>query len=338
MENVKISVLVAVYNAKPYLHQCLDSLLHQSLMEIQVICVDDASTDGSWGILRQYQRQDSRIEVLRQERNMGQAKARNLALQRAKGCYTCFLDSDDFLSEDALERVVECFERNSEVDAVLFRCRYYYEDGSSIGYRMQPFDSISGKEAFERSLDWQIHGVYAIRTYIHRRIPYDDSLHAYSDDNTTRLHFLACRKVATSLGVYYYRQHDQSVTHQVSPRRFDYLLANERMRYILQEQQVERRLVDCYENHRWLNLIGLTLFAYSHRSSLSLADWTYAMEIIKREWWSMDCRALYARNHYKLGYLAFRTRFIPRHVGWKLFLWQEWLYYLVRKLRGSLPE
>lgn len=68
---VKVSVLVAVYNAEAYLRECLDSLVGQTLREIQVICVDDASTDGSWGILQEYAQKDRRIEIVHLEENGG---------------------------------------------------------------------------------------------------------------------------------------------------------------------------------------------------------------------------------------------------------------------------
>lgn len=93
----KITVLVAVYNAEKYLRDCLDSLVGQTLKEIQVLCVDDASTDHSWSILQEYANLDKRIEIIHLDKNGGQANARNIALKLAKGLYTCFLDSDDWL-------------------------------------------------------------------------------------------------------------------------------------------------------------------------------------------------------------------------------------------------
>ena len=80
----KVSVLVAVYNAEPFLSKCLDSLVNQTLKDIQIICVDDASIDGSLALLRDYAARDSRIEVITLQANQGQAHARNVALQQMK--------------------------------------------------------------------------------------------------------------------------------------------------------------------------------------------------------------------------------------------------------------
>ena len=94
-----VSVVVPVYNAEPYLRECLDSLLGQTLKEIEIIAVDDGSTDGSASVLQAYAQKDSRISVLTQG-NSGQSAARNSALETAKGAYVQFLDADDWLDPD----------------------------------------------------------------------------------------------------------------------------------------------------------------------------------------------------------------------------------------------
>lgn len=335
---VKISVLVAVYNAEKYLSQCLDSLLGQSLRDIQVICCDDASTDDSWQILQSYASRDYRVEIIHLDENGGPAKARNLALEGAKGEYVCFLDSDDWLGMDALEQVVGCFERHPDVDSVLFKCMFVFQDRKTMPndeyrmeeYPMKSFQFLSGEQAFEMSLTWKIHGIYAVRTEIHRRFPYDESAHSYSDDNTTRLHYLASRKVGCCDGVYYYRQREDSVTHQVSIRRFDYLLANLNMKRCLLEMGVRERLIDVYENERWLNVIELYLFAKKHKADFSAKEYAYVLELIRKAWKSIESGRLFARNHYKLGYVAFHS--LPSKLGWKLFLMEENLYYILRRI------
>ncbi len=97
----KISVIIPVYNAEKYLRQCLDSVINQTLQNIEIICVDDGSTDCSSEILLEYSKKDVRINVLTQE-NHGQSAARNNALSVAAGEYVAFLDSDDFYVENAL--------------------------------------------------------------------------------------------------------------------------------------------------------------------------------------------------------------------------------------------
>jgi len=136
----KISILVAVYNTAVYLPQCLDSLLSQTLKDIEVLCVDDASTDKSLEILHQYAEKDERVRVFALKENRGQAHARNVGLSHATGDYIGFVDSDDWLSRDALEKVCESF--RDDVDSVLFRVLYAYPDGRMRDYEMSPFTTM----------------------------------------------------------------------------------------------------------------------------------------------------------------------------------------------------
>ena len=99
---IKVSVIVPVYNAEKYLNKCVDSILNQSLKDIEVILVDDGSTDGSLEVLRNYEKQDRRVKVLTQQ-NRFAGVARNNGLNVADGEYVIFWDSDDYFAENALE-------------------------------------------------------------------------------------------------------------------------------------------------------------------------------------------------------------------------------------------
>ena len=323
-----VTVLIAVYNAERYLHACLDSLRQQTLGDFQAICVDDASTDGSLQMLRSYAERDSRFEVISLPENVGQARARNIALERARGEYTCFLDSDDWLSPDALQSAVDAFRANEALDCVLFDVAFTDELGSETGrYQMDKFDRMKGSDAFEASLTWKIHGVYMTRTSIYKRFPYDDSSRSYSDDNTTRLHYLTSREVGCCEGVYFYRQHAGSTTHQVSVRRFDYLRANKSMKEQLVEMGVEERLIDVYENVRWLNVIDLYMFYFNNRRALGKEDAARGLNEIKRAWSDIEVNRLTFRNRFKFGYC-------PIRFSWMLFRCQEELYFTLRSIKN----
>ena len=321
----KVTVLTSVYNAEAYLRPCLDSLLRQTLHDFQAICVDDGSTDSTLRILNEYAARDARIEVIHLDRNGGQANARNVALEHATGQYVCMLDSDDWFSDDALMSAYHVFQEHPDTDCVLFQVREMYADGSHRDYPMPPFQSLTGKEAFEESLTWRIHGLYMVREEIHRRFPYDDSALSYSDDNTTRVHYLHSRVVRQCTGVYYYRQHDASVTHRVSVRRFDYLRANESMRRQMQSAHMSERLMDVYENVRWLNLVDVYMFFHHNRSQLTPEERSYGLSEMRRVWQSIETRRLTLRNRLKFGYM-------PLHPFWFLFRCQEELYFSLRRV------
>ena len=102
MENMpKVSVIIPIYNAAEFLGECLDSVLAQTLTDIEVICVNDGSPDNSLEILREYEKKDSRIKIIDQK-NQGAGAARNHGMSVARGEYLSFLDSDDFFDRDML--------------------------------------------------------------------------------------------------------------------------------------------------------------------------------------------------------------------------------------------
>lgn len=113
MEYVKkISIVMPVYNCEAYLKESVESVLHQSLQEWELLCVDDGSNDGSLAILREFQTIDSRIQIYTQS-NQGAGVARNLAMKHTRGEYIAFLDADDFFfDEDALENMYDVCEKN----------------------------------------------------------------------------------------------------------------------------------------------------------------------------------------------------------------------------------
>lgn len=113
--DIKVSVIIPIFNAEMYLTQCLDSVIGQSLKEIEIICVDDGSTDKTGIILQKYSQIDSRITVFHQE-NKYAGCARNLGLEHSSGKYVIFWDADDFFDSDALKKLYEkCEEDQADI-------------------------------------------------------------------------------------------------------------------------------------------------------------------------------------------------------------------------------
>ncbi len=119
-----VTVVMPVYNAMPYLARALDTLLDQNLGELELICIDDASEDGSYMLLEEYASHDPRIRIIRQE-HVGAATARNLGLAHASGKYLYFADADDWFAPTMLERVVRRAEE-TQAEIVLFNAVIYY--------------------------------------------------------------------------------------------------------------------------------------------------------------------------------------------------------------------
>lgn len=127
--DIKVSIIVPVYNTEKYIDECLNSLENQTLKEIEIICVNDGSKDGSLGILNAHAAKDSRIKVINQE-NAGVAAARNKGLDEARGDYVAFVDSDDIITPWAYEKLynsaVKC-----GVDVVASNLTRF-EDGTEV--------------------------------------------------------------------------------------------------------------------------------------------------------------------------------------------------------------
>ena len=104
--NEKISVIVPVYNVKLYLHKCVDSILNQTYQNIEVLLIDDGSTDGSSDICDSYTEKDSRIKVVH-KKNGGLSSARNTGLDMATGEYILFVDSDDYIDIEMIRRLYD---------------------------------------------------------------------------------------------------------------------------------------------------------------------------------------------------------------------------------------
>lgn len=112
---IKVSVIIPVYNVELYLRECLDSVINQTLKEIEIICVDDGSTDKSYEILQEYAKKDNRIKIL-QQKNAGAGIARNMGMQIAQGKYLSIIDSDDFFELNMLEKVYwKCEQHNADI-------------------------------------------------------------------------------------------------------------------------------------------------------------------------------------------------------------------------------
>lgn len=122
----KVSVIIPVYNVEKYLRQCLDSVVNQTLRDIEIICVDDGSTDSSLSLLQKYASGDNRIKILQQE-NSGAGIARNKGLAMASGKYILFLDSDDFFELDLCENLFYQAEK-TEADIILYDADCYEQE------------------------------------------------------------------------------------------------------------------------------------------------------------------------------------------------------------------
>lgn len=276
----KITVLIAIYNAEAYLRKCLDSLRTQSLQDFQALCIDDCSTDSSASIIEEYAAKDKRFIHMKTEVNSGPAVARNLGIEAADGEYITMLDSDDWYATDTLERAYEALKSGDDIDCAVLRL-VLHEDSTGVETEFKnevESDAMTGSEAFKLSLDWKIHGLYVVRTSIQKLYPYDTTCRLYSDDNTTRIHYLHSRRIVFCDGTYYYRKHACSQSNTCSIRRFDFLQALLSLKRQLTAEAGSGNLpdrdstLDKLETHRWRNLVACYTYFLQNRKSFTVEE------------------------------------------------------------------
>ena len=144
-----VSIVVPVYNSAAWLRRCLDSICSQTYCNLEILCVNDGSTDDSMDILDEYAARDSRIKVIHQE-NAGLSAARNTALAHATGAWVAGVDSDDYVAPDVIERAVSCI--TDEVDVVFFGVQMVGEHGGLVPDSSGYFCLATGLMPFTESL------------------------------------------------------------------------------------------------------------------------------------------------------------------------------------------
>lgn len=145
-----ISIIVPVYNVEKYLSQCLDSLMNQTYRDLEIICVNDGSTDESLAILEQYAAKDERLRIITQD-NQGVSCARNMGMQEAKGDWIMFVDSDDWIETDCCQMVLDV---TQDTELVLFPYVREYRNSSApkrfLGNEEIEFDETNIHQLYER--------------------------------------------------------------------------------------------------------------------------------------------------------------------------------------------
>ena len=145
-----ISVIVPVYNVAPYLRQCVDSILSQSYTNLEVLLVDDGSTDESGAICEEYAQQDSRVKVIHKS-NGGLSSARNVGLSLASGEWISFVDSDDWLDTNIYQKCIDELECYPDLDLVCFFINYAYLEKGTNSYRLEPWKEAQDSFVIDNS-------------------------------------------------------------------------------------------------------------------------------------------------------------------------------------------
>ena len=223
MNTPLLTVIIPVYNTDSYLRRCLDSVCSQTYTNLDIICVDDGSTDDSSNILRKYAAKDSRITLITQN-NLGQGVARNAALRIARGEWITGVDSDDYISPDMYEKlltytrddvdIISC-ECESVGNGLVRDCAYHHPTFSGM-QRVCPA-LIQKTNCYFVTKLWRKSFVMALGGKFAEGIRYEDAFFYFTIAPYARgIYYLKER-------LYYYWQRDESTMHDISERGAEHL-------------------------------------------------------------------------------------------------------------------
>lgn len=213
----KISVLIPVYNTSKYLERCLNSVINQSLREIEIICINDGSTDNSLEIIEEYQRSDTRIKIINQK-NIGLSGARNSGIKLAQGEYILHIDSDDWIEQDYLKDMYE-LAKKEQADIVISDFYMDY-NGEKIEYIIDQGKSrIINKEQCLKYI-FYLRGYPAVwnklfkrKLYTNNQIEHPININLGEDLGTTpKLIYFSNKIVKLNKAYIHYMQNPTSIT------------------------------------------------------------------------------------------------------------------------------
>lgn len=206
-----VSVLMSVYNGEPYLRLAVESILNQTFTDFEFIMVDDGSTDSTWSVLIEYAPRDSRVVVVRNEKNIGLTRSLNKALALAKGKYIARQDADDLSLSERLEKQVSYLESHSSVGLLGTSYEVISNDGQVLTVeRMPTQNKVLQKKLLNQNCFG--HGSVVIRRVCFDRVGSYRTAFKYAQDYDLWLRIAEHFEVANlSESLYQYRVHLQSI-------------------------------------------------------------------------------------------------------------------------------
>ena len=257
-----VSVIIPIYNVEKYLRACVDSVIGQTYQDLQIILVDDGSTDSSGGICDEYSGKDSRIQVIH-KKNGGLSDARNAGLAVAKGEFVLYLDSDDYLVPMAIEILMEK-QWKTDADIVLGNFYYTFPDHEYPASAWQQIDMLLDNiQAMKALIDGRIE-TFAWGKLIRREILMEHPFpkgKVFEDHFWTHFVFADAQKVALlAQPLVHYRQRSNSISFSFDLKRLDMLEGWINRKEFL-EQRYPSLLELCYKRYaeRYVGIAWLVL-------------------------------------------------------------------------------
>lgn len=207
-----ISIIVPIYNVGRYLEQCLISILEQTYRNLEIILIDDGSTDTSGAICDSYQKNDDRIKVIHQK-NGGLSRARNVGIKLAQGTYLAFVDSDDWIEKDYIEKMYEaCKSKEADICVCNFE-KVWHNKNKSIPIKAKVYDEnvmsiMFGQDCTAMTVAWN----KLYKKELWKEIVFTPGKIHEDESTTYKVFYKAKRIVVINEILYHYRMLETSIT------------------------------------------------------------------------------------------------------------------------------
>ncbi|MBU3191228.1 glycosyltransferase [Clostridium bowmanii] len=289
-KEIKISVIIPVYNTQEYVRKCIESVLLQSLEDIEIIIVDDGSTDNSLSIIKEYAGNDKVILISKE--NEGQGAARNDALDVCSGKYIAFLDSDDYIEKNMFE---DMYLKANKYDLDILICKYRWVDTKGIeiiGDDIEFVESeiIDSDKCIKEFFTSNTIGGFSWNKIFHSRLFKEENIRyptnmKYEDIPTVFDLIINSNRIGfTNNKYYYYVQRPGSTTNDLSVKNMkDHLLAVEMIGDILKKRNLVMRHEGEYQYYFLNNILDYYGFNYSNKDNIQ----GIKFEVIKNEFKSL---------------------------------------------------
>ena len=270
---MKVSVIIPIYNGEKYFADCIQSILDQSFTNIEIIVINDGSTDGSLSLIKSYVQNDSRVVVINQK-NKGVSAARNAGLSKARGDYIMFVDADDYIArKDALELLIDFAKENGNPDVVCFR-----RVGDTRG-RKAPSgysklnDSIIGRMIVDETINTLWDKLYKKLIIKENSIKFPVGIRMAEDLLFNVQYFREAKTIGFfDEELYYYREDNQeSATKKYMPNKYDDLMyVNRKMSEIIDNRS--KAIGNALSYIRIKNVLSCVRDLHNEACALSEAD------------------------------------------------------------------
>lgn len=218
--NTLVSIVVAVYNAEEFLARCLDSLLSQTYKDIEVICVNDASTDNSQAIINEYVKKDNRVRTIIHEKNMNAGGAMNDGIKAARGEYVCIVDNDDWLDNSCVAELSKASDGNTIDIITCDWYRYFSEDNKTAIKNLSDSFNKTDNVVYSLKNGWRLLGSLIRRSiFVDNNLFFPESV--FFEDNAIATCILCYAESIRPihLPLYYYCDTPGSVTRSISEKK-----------------------------------------------------------------------------------------------------------------------